>query len=158
MAVFERLLRLRDVDRVVVSRGPLAPRLERWVSVNTPAPAPAAAAGGPAPKRGRPRPPLATAYVAPASEPQRALAAIWEELLGIERIGIHDNFFELGGHSLFAARVLSRVKSGLKVSLPLEAIFEAPTIAELASRLVAPGPGRAATGTETTGERVEIEI
>jgi acyl transferase domain-containing protein len=160
VAVFERLLRLGGVDRVVVSRGPLAPRLARWVELSAaePAAGPAARAqGSPA----RPRPPLGTAYVAPGTGPERALAAIWQELLGIDRIGIHDNFFELGGHSLFAARILSRVKSGLKVSLSLEAIFEAPTIAELASQVAAasdrPLPS-APSGTETTGERVEIVI
>jgi len=154
VAVFERLLRLRDVDRVVVSRGPLAPRLERWVQL-PPAPA---APGAPVPSA-RPRPPLSGAYVAPHTEPERLLAGIWQELLGIDRIGIHDNFFELGGHSLFAARVLSRVRSGLKVSLSVEAIFEAPTIAELAVRVAAASSSEPKTpGAESTGERVEIEI
>jgi NAD(P)-dependent dehydrogenase (short-subunit alcohol dehydrogenase family)/acyl carrier protein len=154
VAVFERILRLRDVDRVVVSRGPLDARLERWVRLSQPEPRSGAAAGAT-----RPRPPLSSAYAAPGNEPEQVLAGIWQELLGIEKVGIHDNFFELGGHSLFAARVLSRVRSALGVSLPLEAIFEAPTIAELAGRVAAvawsdPRP----PGTETTGERVEIEI
>ncbi|PYQ42819.1 MAG: polyketide synthase, partial [Acidobacteria bacterium] len=154
IAVFERLVRLRDVDRVVVSRGPLAPRLARWVQRSAPEPTPLSAVA-PA----RPRPPLGSAYVAPANEQERILAGIWQELLGIDKVGIHDNFFELGGHSLFAARVLSRVRSGLKVSLSLEAIFEAPTIAELAGRVAAASSSEPkAHGTETTGERVEIEI
>ena len=154
VAVFERVLRLRDVDRVVVSRGPLDARLERWVRLSAPEPA-----SGPATGAMRPRPLLSSPYLAPENEQERVLAGIWQELLGIERVGIHDNFFELGGHSLFAARFLSRVRSALGVSLPLEAVFEAPTIAELAGRVAAvawsdPRP----PGTETTGERVEIEI
>ncbi len=153
VAVFERILRLRDVDRVVVSRGPLAARLERWVRLSSPESGPAAAAGA-----SRPRPPLSGAYVAPRNEPERVLAGIWQELLGIEKVGIHDNFFELGGHSLFAARFLSRVRSALRVSLPLEAVFEAPTIAELAGRVAVAAPPERSPGSETTGERVEIEI
>jgi hypothetical protein len=154
VAVFERLLRLRDVDRVVVSRGPLAPRLERWVQLTPPQPGP-----GSAVVSARPRPPLSSAYAPPASENERLLAGIWQELLGIDKVGIHDNFFELGGHSLFAARVLSRVRSGLKVSLSVEAIFEAPTIAELAVRVAAASsPEPRVPGMESTGERVEIEI
>ena len=154
VVAFERILRLRDLDRVVVSRGPLDARLARWVRLSAPEPATDAATGSV-----RPRPPLSTAYAAPGTEQERVLAGIWQELLGIEKIGIHDNFFELGGHSLFAARVLSRVRSALGVSLPLEAVFEAPTIAELAGRVAAvawsePRP----PGTEATGERVEIEI
>jgi acyl carrier protein len=89
------------------------------------------------------------------------LAGIWQELLGLEAVGIHDNFFELGGHSLFAARVLSRLRAAFGLALPLEAIFDAPTIAELAGRVVAAGWAKAAAegpGAETAGERVEIEI
>src|SRR5207248_1060484 len=70
------------------------------------------------------------------------LAAIWEEVLRVERIGIHDNFFELGGHSLLATRVISRIHAALGVELPLRALFEAPTVGELAARV-------AATGAET---------
>ncbi len=97
--------------------------------------------------------------MAPGSEPERTRAGIWQELLGIEKVGIDDNFFELGGHSLFAARVLSRVRGALGVSLPLEAVFEAPTISELAGRVAgaawaSPRPA----GSEAAGERVEIEI
>jgi amino acid adenylation domain-containing protein len=75
----------------------------------------------------------------PASEPRSpvegALAAIWAEALGVERVGIHDNFFELGGHSLLAARLISRVGAELGVELPLQALFDAPTVAELALAL-----------------------
>jgi acyl transferase domain-containing protein/acyl carrier protein len=160
VAVFERVLRLRGVDRVVVSRAPLGERLERWVRLSAiepasgPGPVGASAAGA-----ARPRPPLSTAYVAPGNEQEKILAGIWQELLGIEKVGIHDNFFELGGHSLFAARLLSRVRSALRVSLPLEAVFEAPTIAELAGRVAAVAWSEPSSeSTETTGERVEIEI
>src|SRR4029450_8264112 len=59
-------------------------------------------------------------------------AGIWNELFGIEGIGVNDNFFELGGHSLLAAQVLARVAEVLAVKLPLRDFFEATTIRTLA--------------------------
>ena len=82
------------------------------------------------------RPDLATPYVAPRTETESALAGIWEEVLGIGPVGIHDDFHELGGHSLLALQVLSRVRRTLGSDLPLRAIFDAPTVARLAVRLL----------------------
>jgi amino acid adenylation domain-containing protein len=73
--------------------------------------------------------------VAPRTEAERAVAAIWSEVLAVESIGIHDNFFALGGHSLVAMRVMSRVRDELGVALTLRAIFDFPTVAELAAEL-----------------------
>jgi acyl transferase domain-containing protein len=78
------------------------------------------------------RPKLSSTYAAPASDVERRLAGIWEELLGIERLGGHDNFFELGGHSLLGAQMMTRVRKAFAVELGLRALFEAPTIAQLA--------------------------
>ena len=72
---------------------------------------------------------------APRTELERRLCEIWEELLGVERVGIEDNFFDLGGHSLLATRVVSRVRSALGRELPLRTLFEHPTIGELCERL-----------------------
>ena len=77
------------------------------------------------------RPELASAYVAPQTELERKLAAIWQEVLRIEKIGIHDNFFEAGGYSLLAVRVISRIRKDLQVDLALLSFFEHPTIAGL---------------------------
>ncbi|MDX2089329.1 MAG: amino acid adenylation domain-containing protein, partial [Kofleriaceae bacterium] len=71
-------------------------------------------------------------YIAPRTEAERLLAAIWSELLGIERVGAHDNFFALGGHSLLAIQAVTRVRARLGVSLPLVAMFQAGTIEALA--------------------------
>jgi acyl carrier protein len=60
---------------------------------------------------------------------------VWQELLGIEGIGIHDDFFELGGHSLLAVQLLGRVHERFQAQLPVQALFEAPTVAGLAARL-----------------------
>ncbi|MCP4662587.1 MAG: non-ribosomal peptide synthetase, partial [bacterium] len=83
----------------------------------------------------------AAGYVAPRNAAEETLAAIWAEVLGVERIGIHDDFFQLGGHSLLATRVLSRVRRTFGSELALTALFDAPRIADLAARLE--GAGRA---------------
>lgn len=82
------------------------------------------------------RPALGSAYVAPRTELEQTLAAIWEELLGIEPLGIEDSFLEMGGHSLLALQVISRVHETLGVDLPLNALLESATIAELAGMIM----------------------
>jgi amino acid adenylation domain-containing protein len=76
-----------------------------------------------------------TAYAAPRTPAEVAMAEIWAEVLGVEPVGIHDDFFALGGHSLLATRVVSRVRQSLGVELPLRHLFESPTIAELCRHL-----------------------
>ncbi|MEH2027051.1 non-ribosomal peptide synthase/polyketide synthase [Nostoc sp.] len=71
-------------------------------------------------------------YVAPRSPIEEILALIWQQVLKVELVGRHDNFFEVGGHSLLATQLISRVRSSLKVELPLRSLFAAPTIAQLA--------------------------
>jgi acyl carrier protein len=75
---------------------------------------------------------LAVDYHAPTSEVEETLAELWQGLLGIDRVGIHDDFFGLGGHSLLATQIVARVRDLFELSLPLQAIFEAPTIARFA--------------------------
>ncbi|WP_263143476.1 non-ribosomal peptide synthase/polyketide synthase [Pseudomonas sp. RIT-PI-AD] len=76
-------------------------------------------------------------YTAPRSELERDLADIWREVLKVERVGIHDNFFELGGHSLLATQIASRVQKALQRNVPLRAMFECATVAELAAYIEA---------------------
>ncbi len=87
------------------------------------------------------RPALRDAYTAPRNPLEQLLADIFQELLNLDRVGIHDNFFDLGGHSLLAARVVSRVRHALKIEVALRALFEAPTVAELAERVRATEAG-----------------
>ena len=73
------------------------------------------------------------AHIAPRDAIEQQLVAVWEDVLGVKPIGINDRFFDLGGHSLLAARVVARIRSRLEVDLPIRAIFEALTVAELAA-------------------------
>jgi acyl carrier protein len=75
-------------------------------------------------------------YVAPRTVVEQALAEIWAQSLGIERVGIEDNFFELGGHSLLAARVVARVRAALGVEMPVDSLFQAPTVARFAELMI----------------------
>jgi|GEM_PF-1049508 len=67
-------------------------------------------------------------YVAPRNETEQAIAEIWKEVLGVDRVCIYDNFFDLGGHSLMATQVVSRIKKELEVDITLRTMFEEPTI------------------------------
>jgi amino acid adenylation domain-containing protein len=71
-------------------------------------------------------------YVPPGTPTEMSLAAVWAEVLGVRRPGVHDNFFHLGGHSLLATQVLSRIRNIFAIDLPLAAVFDQPTIQELA--------------------------
>ena len=131
----------------------MAPQLREWVAGQLPEyMAPSAfvlldafplSPNGKVNRRALPRPEIAheTAgdYVAPRTETEKRIAEIWSAVLHLSRIGTHDNFFSLGGHSLLATQVLSRLRQTFDIDLPLRAIFEAPTVAELAKRSEALG-------------------
>ena len=71
----------------------------------------------------------------PNTETERELMRIWSEVLNLKSVGTHQNFFELGGHSLLAGQIISRVRERFKTEMPLRAMFEKPTIAQLAAEL-----------------------
>jgi alpha-ketoglutarate-dependent taurine dioxygenase/acyl carrier protein len=77
------------------------------------------------------------AYVEPSGDLERAIAALWQQVLNVERVGAHDSFFDLGGHSLLATQLASRVRDVFGVELPLRSLLEKPTVAALAARLAA---------------------
>ncbi len=82
-----------------------------------------------------PRPELRAAYVAPRGPIEEAIAEVWQDAFGIERIGVHDDFFELAGNSLLAIQVVTRLSTRLGVQLPMAAVLETPTIAALAAHV-----------------------
>ncbi len=83
-----------------------------------------------------PRPALASVYVGPRNDVEQTIADIWQQILGIENIGISDNFFELGGNSLVALQLMSRIIETFNVEPPLDKFFEAPRISDLALQIV----------------------
>ncbi|MDB4888694.1 MAG: amino acid adenylation domain protein, partial [Gemmatimonadetes bacterium] len=74
----------------------------------------------------------ADAYVAPRTETETALAAIWQDVLKKDRVGVTDDFLALGGHSLLAIRVLGKISKQFAVRLPLRSLFDSPTVEKLA--------------------------
>jgi acyl transferase domain-containing protein/acyl carrier protein len=155
---FRRIL-ASSLKQVVVAASPLAPRLDKWVNLESiessqaarPMQAVAAAAGSSSNGGGNnggshsgsnggggavhARPELSTQYVAPRSETEKTVAGVWELLLGVTPIGVYDKFFELGGHSLLAIQLLARLREIFELDLPVQRIFEAPTVAELSESI-----------------------
>ncbi len=111
------------------------------------------------------RPDLASEYREPTDEVERGLVQLWEELLGVDPIGIDDDFFELGGHSLIALRLFASIKQRFGVDQPMSVLFDAPTVARLADHIraeVGDGGGEmsgtAAGGTTATAMRHVVQI
>ncbi len=83
------------------------------------------------------RPDLRAPYVMPESPVEEALASIWREVLGVDRVGIDDDFFDLGGHSLLAVKMFARLQDTLGLTLPLAQLFDRSTIRQLAEAVTA---------------------
>ncbi|MDY7228257.1 amino acid adenylation domain-containing protein [Hyalangium sp. s54d21] len=88
------------------------------------------------------RPGSEQSFVAPRSELEHTLGAIWQEVLGVERVGVEDAFFDLGGHSLLLAQVRVRIRERLERDIGLVTLFQYPTIRQLAAHL-SPNEGEA---------------
>jgi len=120
---FEIALRQTPAGRLVVASGDFFARLDMWTRPQQPIASESLYA----------RPEIETPYVPPETDVERALVALWQELLRIERVGIQDNFFDLGGHSLLAIRVMARVREQCAVDVSIAKFFEDPTVSGLAA-------------------------
>ena len=127
--IFRRLLSTAPVTQVVISTAALQERIDRWTKPESLR----AAQQHSGPQSLHPRPELPTTYMPPGTETERAIAAIWRELLGVEQVGIHDDFFALGGESLLAVQLTSRLRAALQVEIGARDLFEASTVAALAA-------------------------
>jgi amino acid adenylation domain-containing protein len=94
------------------------------------------------PMPGSQRPESGKPFTPPATELEERLAAIWQEILGLDRVSRDDDFFHLGGDSLSATRLIARVRHRLKIELPLQALFEARTLCGVAERVQVAEPER----------------
>jgi amino acid adenylation domain-containing protein len=102
------------------------------------------------------RPNLQQPYAPPQDEVETRLVQIWEEILNVRPIGIHDNFFDLGGHSLAATRVISRLIQTFQLELPVKALFDAPTVAEMAA-IITENQAKRASDSELAQMLREVE-
>jgi phthiocerol/phenolphthiocerol synthesis type-I polyketide synthase E len=116
--------------QLIASTGVLAPRKRFWITEA------GRAASRPAAREARTAAPASERPFAPPNSPaEETLVQIWQEQLGLDRIGIHDNFFELGGTSLIGLRIVAAVKASLAIVLPIVSLFEHPTVSRLAKSI-----------------------
>ncbi|MEM1366728.1 MAG: beta-ketoacyl synthase N-terminal-like domain-containing protein [Cyanobacteria bacterium P01_H01_bin.15] len=129
----ERILNLAPTGQVVVSKGDLTERIAQWIHTES-RQAESVTGAASASSLGHERPALATVYVAPRNEVESKIAAIWSDLLGIDKVGVDDSFFDLGGHSLLAIQVISRLREAFPVTIEMRnLLFNEPTIAGIAA-------------------------
>ena len=133
LKAFQAVFSQKGPSQIIVSTGDLQARLDKWTTMSSREPEGQKTAET---RSGSyPRPNLTTPFVAPRNDLENDIASMWQDLLGIEEIGVHDNFFELGGHSLLATQLVSRLRDIYNVELPLRDLFESPTIATLAEHI-----------------------
>jgi len=130
--VFKRVLSNTN-PQIVVSTGNLQARIDQWIKQEPFKKTESANKVATASLHSRPN--LKNAYIAPQNEVEKIITKIWQELLGIQTVGIYDDFFELGGHSLLATQVIAQMSKALQVELSLSSLFELPTVKALSDEL-----------------------
>ncbi|NQZ11222.1 MAG: amino acid adenylation domain-containing protein, partial [Algicola sp.] len=96
-------------------------------------------ANGKLDRKALPEPDLNTqqsVYVAPGSDLEKTVCEIWQDVLGIEQVGLNDNFFELGGHSLLAMKLVGQISQQLAVDIPIKVLFEGPVLAQFTTAIL----------------------
>lgn len=125
---FQRILFCDQLSQIVVSTGNLQARINQSLNLNT---LPSKEDTQNVDSSLHTRPDLENIYAAPKTEIEQKIVSIWQELLGIKKIGIHDNFFELKGDSLLATRFISKVSAVFQIEVPINTLFESPTVADI---------------------------
>ncbi|HEX3044895.1 MAG TPA: SDR family NAD(P)-dependent oxidoreductase, partial [Bacillota bacterium] len=126
LKAFHCLLEFSDLPQIIISTGDLTARYDKWVKMEDAKLFEPAAEKKTVPAHRRPD--LTNPYAGPRNETEKKLAEIWQEVLGFGDLGIDDSFFELGGHSLKATVLTSRIHKAFNLELPLQKVFESPTI------------------------------
>jgi acyl carrier protein len=129
---FRRILE-RGPRQILVSPSELKVSIDQWIKLESVSTTPRSQEQSPS--LHHPRPNLTNAYLPARTAAEHTLVEIWEQLLGVAPLGTHDNFFELGGHSLLAIQLISRLREAFQIEFPVQRLFEAPTIAELAESI-----------------------
>jgi acyl transferase domain-containing protein/thioesterase domain-containing protein len=133
MEAFHRILCSNLVPQIAISQIDLRTQFDRWIKRKTwQRPEDAKNTDTTPSLHPRPRSNLRNPYVAPRSETERRIAKHYQELLGIEQVGVYDNFFDLGGNSLIGMQLISRLRQDFQTEFLIHRLLEAPTVAELA--------------------------
>jgi acyl carrier protein len=131
----ETVLAARRASQILVSTGDLTARINQWIKLES------LDAGKEATVASLPQstPSQCSAVQtnddAPRDDTEQQIARIWQDALGIDRVGIRDSFTRLGGHSLLAIKIVAELRTAFQIDLPVKTLFDAPTIAELSSRI-----------------------
>ncbi|HEX6290948.1 MAG TPA: SDR family NAD(P)-dependent oxidoreductase [Herpetosiphonaceae bacterium] len=131
--LFDRILAQSTAPQVIVSTRDLPTRIStlhamtRAMLIEAQEQARALAS-----RAGHARPVLATAYVAPRNQFEESVAAVWQQILGIEQVGVYDSFFDLGGHSLLITQLTNKLHRIYQVELSIRSLFDHPTVAGMA--------------------------
>jgi acyl transferase domain-containing protein len=132
---FRRIVE-RQPRQAVVAVSELKARFDKWINLQTVHPATSQEnRSSTAAMASHKRPNLSSQYVAARTETERKTVQVWEQLLGVSPVGIYDKFFELGGHSLLAIQLTSRLRETFEIELPIQRVFEFPTVAQLAESI-----------------------
>lgn len=149
LALFDHVLSCRQTPQVVVAMGNLEQRVAQWIApAGKPTQTAVSAYDGD-------KPVIGCVGNESENESEAEIAAIWQDLLGVEEVRKDDDFFKLGGHSLLAVQLVSRIREAFGIELPLRTLFEGSTVAQLTLAVL---KARAAQVDEHTLEQLLTDI
>ena len=122
------LMSLRDPEHIVISTGGLGARVRLWIEHHAELRVPGETRGGQ-----HKRPDVGTPFAEPEGPIEQRLATIWQDALGLDRVGRNDDFFEIGGHSLLAVQILAKTREAFGVDFPLDRALEAARLSSAAA-------------------------